>query len=130
MLSYVWPKDNYRIRLRVVIALGLLVGSKLLNISVPFVFKSAVDKINEIAGVGLTLDDPQKTALTLVFALLAGYGIARAGSALFNELRNAIFAKVAQSSIRRVAKNVFLHLHNLDLSFHLTRQTGKSARFM
>ena len=60
----------------------------------------------------------------MVIALLVGYGVARAGAALFNELRNAIFAKVAQSSIRRVAKNVFLHLHNLDLSFHLARQTG------
>lgn len=51
-------------------------------------------------------------------------GIARAGAAGFNELRNAVFAKVAQHSIRKIAKNVFLHLHNLDLSFHLSRQTG------
>ena len=50
-------------------------------------------------------------------------GLARAGSAGMNELRNAVFAKVAQNSIRRVAKNVFLHLHSLDLSFHLSRQT-------
>lgn len=128
MLSYVWPKDNFRIRIRVVAALGLLVGSKLLNISVPFIFKTAVDKVNEIAGLGLSLDDPQKTIMTFVIALLVGYGIARAGAALFNELRNAIFAKVAQSSIRRVARNVFLHLHNLDLSFHLTRQTGALSK--
>lgn len=51
-------------------------------------------------------------------------GIARAGAAGFNELRNAVFAKVAQRSIRKIAKNVFVHLHNLDLSFHLSRQTG------
>lgn len=52
-------------------------------------------------------------------------GMARAGSSGFNELRNAVFAKVAQHSIRKIAKNVFLHIHNLDLSFHLSRQTGK-----
>jgi len=55
-------------------------------------------------------------------------GVARAGAAGFNELRNAVFAKVAQHSIRRIAKNVFLHLHNLDLSFHLGRQTGALSK--
>lgn len=50
--------------------------------------------------------------------------MARLGAAGFNEIRNAVFAKVAQHSIRRIAKNVFLHLHNLDLSFHLSRHTG------
>lgn len=55
-------------------------------------------------------------------------GTARAGSSLFNELRNAVFAKVAHDSIRRVAKSVFLHLHNLDLSFHLSRQTGALSK--
>lgn len=53
-------------------------------------------------------------------------GVARAGAAAFNELRNAVFAKVAQHSIRKIANNVFLHLHNLDLGFHLSRQTGKA----
>uniref|UniRef100_A0A674C454 Iron-sulfur clusters transporter ABCB7, mitochondrial n=1 Tax=Salmo trutta TaxID=8032 RepID=A0A674C454_SALTR len=55
-------------------------------------------------------------------------GVSRAGSALFNELRNAVFGKVAQSSIRRIAKNVFLHLHSLDLGFHLSRQTGALSK--
>lgn len=55
-------------------------------------------------------------------------GIARAGAAGFNELRNAVFAKVAQHSIRKIATNVFLHLHNLDLSFHLSKQTGALSK--
>lgn len=55
-------------------------------------------------------------------------GIARAGAAGFNELRNAVFAKVAQRSIRKIAANVFTHLHNLDLSFHLSRQTGALSK--
>lgn len=55
-------------------------------------------------------------------------GIARAGAAGFNELRSAVFAKVAQHSIRKIAKNVFLHLHKLDLQFHLGRQTGALSK--
>jgi len=124
MLTYVWPKDNPAIRVRVVAAVFLLIGSKLLNISVPFLFKRAVDDINSITGSKLSVEDPEATVLTFVFALLVGYGIARAGASGFNELRNVVFGKVAQSSIRRVSRNVFLHLHNLDMSFHLARQTG------
>lgn len=55
-------------------------------------------------------------------------GISRAGAAFFNEVRNAVFGKVAQNSIRRIARNVFLHLHNLDLAFHLSRQTGALSK--
>lgn len=55
-------------------------------------------------------------------------GGSRACAALFNELRNTLFGKVALSSIRRIAKNVFLHLHSLDLGFHLSRQTGALSK--
>ena len=55
-------------------------------------------------------------------------GLARTGAAAMNELRNAVFGKVAQNSIRTVARNVFLHLHSLDLSFHLGRQTGALSK--
>lgn len=65
--------------------------------------------------------------LILNFALILD-GVARAGAAGFNELRNAVFAKVAQHSIRKIARNVFLHLHNMDLSFHLSRQTGALSK--
>ena len=50
------------------------------------------------------------------------------GASGFGELRNAVFAKVSQHSVREVAKNVFLHLHNLDLNFHLNRQTGALSK--
>lgn len=43
-------------------------------------------------------------------------------------MRNAVFAKVAQNSIRRIANNVFIHLHNLDLAFHLSKQTGALSK--
>ena len=55
-------------------------------------------------------------------------GAARLGSSLFNELRNAVFAKVAQTSIRKVAKSTFLHLHSLDHAYHLSRHTGAMSR--
>lgn len=66
--------------------------------------------------------------LLLLFSFLLLDGVSRAGAAFFNEVRNAVFGKVAQNSIRRIAKNVFLHLHNLDLGFHLSRQTGALSK--
>ncbi len=57
-----------------------------------------------------------------------GYGAARAGSSLFGELRSAIFARVAQSSVTKLATQVFRHLHHLDLNFHLNRQTGALSK--
>uniref|UniRef100_T1GJ43 ABC transmembrane type-1 domain-containing protein n=1 Tax=Megaselia scalaris TaxID=36166 RepID=T1GJ43_MEGSC len=109
--------------LRVTVSLGLLAGAKVINVSVPFLFKGAVDNLNI-----LNFDDPVNTTLALSTSLLIGYGIARAGAAGMNELRNAVFARVASHSIRKIAKNVFLHLHNLDLSFHLNKQTGALSK--
>ncbi|XP_065201952.1 iron-sulfur clusters transporter ABCB7, mitochondrial [Planococcus citri] len=134
MLSYIWPKDDKSIRNRVSVALGLLVGAKVLNVAVPFLLKFAVDDLNAYhaaknGGEALvSLSSAPDTILAVATSLLIGYGVARAGAAGFNELRNAVFAKVAQHSIRRIAKNVFLHLHKLDLSFHLSRQTGALSK--
>uniref|UniRef100_A0A673KCR9 Iron-sulfur clusters transporter ABCB7, mitochondrial n=1 Tax=Sinocyclocheilus rhinocerous TaxID=307959 RepID=A0A673KCR9_9TELE len=128
MLMYVWPKDRPDLRARVAISLGLLAGAKITNVMVPFMFKYAVDGLNQMSGHMLNLNDAPNTVATMATAVLIGYGVSRAGSALFNELRNAVFGKVAPSSIRRIAKNVFLHLHNLDLGFHLSRQTGALSK--
>uniref|UniRef100_A0A5F8HIN8 Iron-sulfur clusters transporter ABCB7, mitochondrial n=1 Tax=Monodelphis domestica TaxID=13616 RepID=A0A5F8HIN8_MONDO len=99
-----------------------------MNIVVPFMFKYAVDNLNQVSGDILNLTDAPNTVATMATAVLIGYGVSRAGAALFNEVRNAVFGKVAQNSIRRIARNVFLHLHNLDLSFHLSRQTGALSK--
>uniref|UniRef100_A0A8C3V940 Iron-sulfur clusters transporter ABCB7, mitochondrial n=1 Tax=Catharus ustulatus TaxID=91951 RepID=A0A8C3V940_CATUS len=128
MLSYVWPKDRPDLRARVAISLGFLASAKAMNILVPFMFKYAVDNLNQVSGNVLNLGDAPSTVATLATAVLVGYGISRAGAALFNEARNAVFGKVAQNSIRRIARNVFLHLHNLDLAFHLSRQTGALSK--
>lgn len=90
---------------------------------VPFFFKHAVDSLS-IDPTGLTTS-PYLGLLHLgPLALLTGYGISRIGASFCGELRNVVFAKVSQSAIRRVANQVFGHLHNLDLHFHLSRQTG------
>ncbi|XP_034037174.1 ATP-binding cassette sub-family B member 7, mitochondrial [Thalassophryne amazonica] len=128
MVSHVWPKDRPDLRARVAVSLGLLAGAKITNVIVPFMFKYAVDELNQMSGHMLNLNDAPSTVATMATTVLIGYGVSRACAALFNELRNTVFGKVAQSSIRRIAKNVFLHLHNLDLGFHLSRQTGALSK--
>ena len=66
--------------------------------------------------------------VTIIYICNSLDGAARISASFFNELRNAVFAKVAQSSIRRVARRTFLHLHSLDLSYHLSRHTGAMSR--
>jgi ATP-binding cassette subfamily B protein len=102
---------------RVVIALSLLVLSKLANVSVPLVLKEIID----------ALDKPQAALVIPVF-LIIGYGVLRLLSTLFGELRDAVFAKATQRAVRRVALQVFGHLHSLSLRFHLDRQTGGVSR--
>ena len=122
MARYLWPKDDLGARARVGTALALLVASKVLNVQVPFYFKNIVDSMNvDFAALG-------GTAWTVGGAMIVAYGATRIGAAVFQEIRNAIFASVAQKAIRRVACNVFEHLLRLDLSFHLSRQTGGLTR--
>ncbi|XP_026470124.1 ATP-binding cassette sub-family B member 7, mitochondrial-like isoform X2 [Ctenocephalides felis] len=128
MFKHIWPKDDFYIRKRVKISLGLLAASKLLNVCVPFVFKAGIDNLNFIT-LNASSSVPE-TAFAVTSAILLGYGAARIGAAGCNELRNAIFARVAQHSIRKIATNVFSHLHNLDLSFHLNKQTGALSKII
>ncbi|XP_076444479.1 iron-sulfur clusters transporter ABCB7, mitochondrial-like [Babylonia areolata] len=127
VVTYIWPKGNLGIKVRVITALSLLVGAKVVNVQVPFIFKYGVDYLND-SNNWLHMSDPSNTLTTAAVAIMIGYGVARATAAGFNELRNAVFAKVAQNSIRRLAQNVFLHLHSLDLNFHLSRQTGALSK--
>ncbi|KAK0266948.1 Iron-sulfur clusters transporter atm1, mitochondrial [Friedmanniomyces endolithicus] len=122
MSHYIWPKDDLGTRFRVGLSVVLLVGAKVLNVQVPFYFKSIVDSMNvDFVAVG-------GTAATVAGASIFAYGATRIGAAIFQEFRNAIFASVAQKAIRRVAGNIFTHLLNLDLAFHLSRQTGGLSR--
>eukprot|EP00877_Chromochloris_zofingiensis_P009454 jgi/Chrzof1/4762/Cz14g25100.t1 len=124
---YLWPKDNPEFKRRIMLALGLLVASKLLTVQVPFFFKHAVDALN-IDPTGATTSTYLGMFHLSPIACLMGYGISRAGAAFCGEMRNVVFAKVSQTAVRHVANEVFAHLHRLDLSFHLSRQTGALNR--
>jgi ATP-binding cassette, subfamily B (MDR/TAP), member 7 len=122
MAKYLWPKGELGTKVRVGAALSLLVGAKVLNVQVPFYFKSIVDSMNiDFVAVG-------GTAWTVAGSMIVAYGVTRIGAALFQEFRNGVFASVSQRAIRHVACNVFRHLLRLDLNFHLTRQTGGLTR--
>ncbi|KAK4149147.1 P-loop containing nucleoside triphosphate hydrolase protein [Chaetomidium leptoderma] len=122
MSRYLWPRDSWKDKMRVMLAVGLLVGGKVLNVQVPFYFREIVDSLNvDLAGTG-------GTVATVAGAMIFAYGAARVGSIVSQELRNAVFSSVAQKAIRRVATKTFGHLLNLDLSFHLTKQTGGLTR--
>ncbi len=113
MFPFVW---SYRGR--VLLALSCLVFAKLAMVSVPFVLKHIVDQL------GL----PDRSALILPLALLLAYGALRLVSSLFNELRDAVFARVRFHAMRQVSDRVLQHLHKLSLRFHLERRTGGVAR--
>jgi len=105
---------------RVAASLALLVAAKLATVAMPVALKYIVDYLD--AG-GST-----EKLLGLPLALVLGYGLLRFGSTFFAELRDAVFARVAERAMRRVTLQVFEHLHRLDLGFHLSRRTGGLAR--
>ncbi|PNY10462.1 ABC transporter B family member mitochondrial-like, partial [Trifolium pratense] len=91
------------------------------NVQVPFLFKLAVDWLNTATGnAAAVASNPTVVALFATpVAVLIGYGIARSGASAFNELRSAVFSKVALRTIRLVSRKVFSHFHDLDLQYHL-----------
>jgi len=117
LLPHLWPAGETELKARVVVASTCLILAKVTNLYVPILFKRMVDAL------GIT-----GTAIALPLGLLAAYGLARVLAQVFAELRDAIFAKVAQRAIRRVALQTFRHLHQLSLRFHLDRQTGGLSR--
>lgn len=122
MSHYLWPKDSFNTKMRVALAVSLLISAKVLNVQVPFYFKSIVDAMNvDVGAMG-------GTAAAVAGSMILAYGATRIGATVFQELRNAVFASVAQKAIRKVAANVFDHLLRLDLAFHLSKQTGGLTR--
>jgi ATP-binding cassette, subfamily B, heavy metal transporter len=117
LAPYLWPRDSLELRARVAIAIVLLLAAKLLTIYVPILYKQAVDALS-----------PSNVVVAAPVALIVAYGLARVMSQGFNELRTAVFAKVSQRAIRRLALSAFRHLHALSLRFHLERRTGGLSR--
>lgn len=112
LLPYVW-----QFKRRVAAALACLVAAKVASVILPLFLKDIVDKLS-LPG----------TLLVLPVAALLGYGFARLASSVFGELRDALFARVTQGSIRRIAAQLFKHLFALSLRFHMQRQTGGLSR--
>ncbi|WP_114111324.1 ABC transporter ATP-binding protein/permease [Thalassospira xiamenensis] len=127
-LPYLWPRGEFELKTRVVIALLFLVGAKIANVYVPVLYKYAVDALGGgKAGNGSAGADT--TSLIVVpVGMIVAYGLVRVLSSAFGELRDAVFAKVAQRAIRTSALGVFEHLHALSLRFHLDRQMGGLSR--
>ncbi len=116
-LVALWPY-LWQHRLRVGIALALLIGAKGATVALPVVLKHIVD----------TLDASENAQVYLPVALLVAYGALRLASVLFGQLRDLVFGRVTERAMRRIALSVFEHLHALDLDFHLSRRTGGLSR--
>lgn len=117
---YLWPADAPALRRRVAIAMALVLVAKVVSLAMPFAYKGAIDRMapGMESGAGLAI------------ALVIAYAGARFGSVLFDNLRNAIFERVGQEAGRRLADDVFVHLHRLSLRFHLDRRTGAVTKIV
>ena len=121
---YVWPKGRRDLQGRVFATFVLLLLAKLVTIAIPYSFKWATDSLvghhtEHIFGFA---------AAALSLTIL--YGILRVGMAFFTQARDAVFAAVAMHAVRRLARDVFIHLHQLSLRFHLERKTGGLTRIL
>jgi ATP-binding cassette, subfamily B, heavy metal transporter len=119
-LPFLWPKDDRGLRRRVVLALLLVLMSKATTMLMPFAYKGAVDRM--LPG--------NESATNLAVAFVVAYAAARFGGVLFDNLRNVVFERVGQDATRRLAVQVFAHLHRLSLRFHLERRTGEVTKII
>ena len=124
VVPYLWPDGQPWVKRRVVIALLFLLAAKLVSVSTPWLYKLAVDRLGgQAPDTGLIL------GLGAV-GLVVAYGMARLGAVVFGELRDAVFVRVGQRAIRRLAIETFTHIHQLSLRYHITRKTGGLSRII
>ncbi|MCG6863568.1 MAG: ABC transporter ATP-binding protein/permease [Chromatiaceae bacterium] len=113
MLPFLWE-----FRGRAILALACLVVAKLANVGVPILLKEIVD----------AFENPETRVLVLPVSLLLAYGLLKLSAALFNEMRDVVFARVRYRAMRRLSTRVLEHLHRLSLRYHLERQSGAISR--
>lgn len=118
---YLWPDDKPWVKTRVVWAMAMLLLAKVITVTTPMFYKGAVDAL---AGDGVST-----LALGAVGMTIA-YGLARLMMVGFQQLRDAIFAKVAQRALRQLALETFQHIHRLSMRYHITRKTGGLSRII
>ena len=123
LLPLLWPKGRTDLKIRVVLALALLVVSKIVTVLTPYAFKAATDLLTAKGGVELAL-------LSIPFFMVLSYGMGRIFMVVFAQMRDAVFAKVGQRAVRELSYSTFRHLHALSLKFHLERRTGGLSRII
>jgi len=123
LAPWLWPPGEPGLRARVVVALLFLVLAKVANVLVPIAYARAVDALTPHAG-----DGAAAAVAAVPVALVLAYGLLRVASSAFGELRDAVFVKVQARATRRIALQVFRHMHALSLRYHLDRQTGGLSR--
>ena len=120
---YLWPKDEVWVKRRVVLALVMLLVSKIVSVCTPYIYKKAIDALTNHASLSAA------TPLLLgAVALTVVYGLFRMGTVFFGEMRDWIFVRVGQRALRKLAFETFTHIHRLSLRYHITRKTGGLSR--
>jgi ATP-binding cassette subfamily B protein len=118
-LPMLWPKGEAGLKARVVGAVLLVLVGKAITLAMPFAYKAVVDSMSG-----------ERAAWAAVAMLAFAYAAARFGGVLADNLRNAVFEKVGQDAARRLAAQVFRHVHALSLRFHLERRTGSLSKIV
>ena len=129
---YMWPADRPDLKLRVALALGVLVAAKLLTVFVPYTYKWATDALVTPPATGAdgTVTVGIAVLVTVPIMLVVANGVGRILMNVFNNVRDALFAKVGQHAVRNLAYKTFVHMHQLSLRYHLQRRTGGLARII
>ena len=124
---YIWPQDRADLKGRIYVALGLMIVAKFVTIAVPYAFKYATDAL---AGRHDTFLDHVPALAAGAVGMTLAYGALRILMAFLTQGRDALFASVAMHAVRRLAYDVFVHLHALSLRYHLERKTGGLTRIL
>ena len=125
VIPYLWPADAFWVRRRVVLAMLALIVAKIISVSTPYFYKVAVD---QLAGEGNA--DPATFLMLGAVGLTIAYGMARLSAVGFGELRDAIFVRVGQRALRKLALETFTHIHRLSMRYHIARKTGGLSRII
>lgn len=129
-LPYLWPKDNPGLKLRIVIAMVLVLAAKGVMLALPFAYKGAVDAMSGVGSGSGSGAGTVDAGLTVALALVVAYALGRFTAVAFDNLRNIIFEKVGQTATLHLAEDVFARLHRLSLRFHLARRTGEVTKII
>lgn len=121
--GYMWPEGRPDLKLRVILAIGALLVSKVATTLIPFVYKWIIDSLD-----GTTPDTALVMGIAIPIVLVIAFGVGNIIDAGFQQLRDVLFASVGQHAVRKLALQTFQHLHKLSLRFHLARRTGGLSR--